>query len=157
MKKIILALLAICLGLALATWVRHSSMNPTAELMDPSKRPTPTLNINTTNGKASFVVELAISDKERSQGLMDRQELAQDRGMLFLFGRPKIIRMWMKNTHIPLDMIFIHDGRVVSLHPNAQPMDETIISSGVFASAVLEVNAGMIDQHKIQVGDKISF
>ena len=157
MKKILFALLAICLGLALATWVRHSSMNMNSEWADQSKRPTPTLNIQATGGNAAFVVELAISGKERAQGLMNRQELAKDHGMLFLFGRPKIIRMWMKDTYIPLDMIFIHDGRVVSLHKNAQPLDETTISSGVFASAVLEVNAGVIDQYKIQVGDKISF
>ena len=116
-----------------------------------------TVYIQTKNKPITFFVEKASTSKKREQGLMNRRNLAEDAGMLFLFKHPQVIRMWMKNTYIPLDMIFINHGKVVSIHQNAKPLDETIISSNVFSSAVLEVNAGTVNKYNIRIGDKIRF
>ena len=92
---------------------------------------TDTLSIRTADGKThAFKVELATTPAERSQGLMFRRSLAPDAGMLFDFGRTEPVAMWMQNTLIPLDMLFIAaDGRVVNIAQRAVPMDQTPIPS----------------------------
>ncbi|GEM_PF-3413252 len=89
-------------------------------------------------------VQVAANDTARMHGLMfRRQPLADDEGMLFLWPRPQPVAMWMKNTFIPLDMVFIDaDGMVVRVHENARPHDLTPIPSGVPVKAVLELSAG---------------
>ena len=109
------------------------------------------------NTSVSFFVEKAITLSEREQGLMHRKSLGSNKGMLFLFERPQVVHMWMKDTLIPLDMVFIHKGKVVSIYQNAKPNDLRVISSKVFATAVLEINAGMVKKHHIRVGDTIRF
>ncbi len=90
------------------------------------------LAIVTRNGRHPFSVEVARNDADRAQGLMFRRSLAPDRGMLFDFGRqtqPTV--MWMKNTYIPLDMIFIRpDGAIARIAENAEPLSTRTISSG---------------------------
>lgn len=78
--------------------------------------------------------------------------------MLFVYGEPqRIVRMWMRNTLIPLDMLFIDArGVIVHLHENAKPRDETVISSRYNVSSVVELNGGMIKKHGISVGDTVS-
>lgn len=114
------------------------------------------LQIVTKSGAHAFSVEIARTEAERERGLMYRRFMPQDRGMLFDFKTPQTITMWMKNTYIPLDMIFIgRDGRVTSLAPNAEPLSERIISSSGPAYAVLEVNAGVIAATGVAVGDQV--
>ena len=93
---------------------------------------------------ARFTVELADDVDERSQGLMFRESMAADAGMLFVYPGPQRAMFWMKNTFIPLDMIFVgEDGKVLSVHENAIPQDETAIDGGSGVKLVLEVNAGV--------------
>ncbi len=95
-------------------------------------------------GQARFGVELAVSAQERARGLMHRESLPQSQGMLFVYPRPTPVGFWMKNTLIPLDMIFLDEaGRVVKVHHEAQPHDETVIRGGGEVKAVLEINGGL--------------
>lgn len=114
------------------------------------------LQIVTSTGVHELRVEVARTPNERARGLMFRRSLAEDRGMLFDFGAGQPILMWMKNTYIPLDMIFIsREGRVVSITENAEPLSERVISSGAPAYAVIEVNAGTVKRLAIAVGDEV--
>lgn len=104
-----------------------------------------------------FDVELATTPHTMAYGLMDRYSMPDDRGMLFVFTENKLRSFWMRNTYISLDMIFISpDGKVVHIHPEAIPLDETLISSQVPAQYVLELNGGVAQKLNIQVGDKIN-
>lgn len=90
-----------------------------------------------------FTVEIAQTAKQLSKGLMWRAELEEDAGMLFLFPKPTKPNFWMKNTFIPLDLIFIEtDGRIQHIHHNAKPQDETFMTSPSEVIAVLEVPGG---------------
>lgn len=95
-------------------------------------------------GSARFSVELADDPAERAQGLMFRERMARGAGMLFVYERPQPVAFWMKNTLIPLDMIFAGpDGVVRHVHANAIPGDETPIPGGPGILAVLEINGGL--------------
>ncbi len=112
--------------------------------------------IITANGPVSFKVELATTQSQRARGLMFRQELADDAGMLFDFGEEREVAFWMRNTFIPLDMIFIAaDGTIKSIHPNARPQDDTAIPSGVPVRFVLEIPGGRAAAAGIKVGDRM--
>lgn len=101
-------------------------------------------------------VELADDDYERETGLMYRHEMAQDQGMLFIFKEEQPRGFYMKNTYIPLDLIFLDSrNKVVSISRNAKPEDASTIPSQVPAQYVLEVNAGMADLWNLQVGDSL--
>ncbi len=114
------------------------------------------LSIVTRDGRHPFSVEVARNDADRAQGLMYRRTLAPDRGMLFDFGRTEPLSMWMKNTYIPLDMIFIRlDGTVARIAENAEPLSTRVISSGEPVSAVLEVAGGTAARLGIKPGDKV--
>ena len=115
------------------------------------------VTIQTQTQPVSFFVEKAITPEQRERGLMYRKSLGSNKGMLFLFEKPLVIRMWMKDTLIPLDMIFINKNKIVAIYQNAQPKDLRVISSKVFATGVLEINAGMVKKHQIHIGDQISF
>jgi uncharacterized membrane protein (UPF0127 family) len=118
---------------------------------------TDTLIIKTSDKKVhSFNIEIADDAREVQYGLMNRTEMPENHGMLFLFARPAVRQFWMKNTLIPLDMLFIEpDGKIVHIHHNAKPLDETIISSQVPVVSVLEINGGIAERLKIEVGDYI--
>jgi uncharacterized membrane protein (UPF0127 family)/pimeloyl-ACP methyl ester carboxylesterase len=106
--------------------------------------------------RARFLVELAIRDHELERGLMDRTQMADDSGMLFILPSTTIAKFWMRDTLIPLDMIFIdQDGRIVGIHENAQPKDTTTISSRFPVRAVLEVPAGQVAAKGVTVGDLV--
>lgn len=101
-------------------------------------------------------VELANDPESRRQGLMHRRQLADDAGMLFDYRRQQQVQMWMKNTWIPLDMLFIdEEGRIVHIVTNTQPHSTAIIDSGKPVRAVLEVNAGVAASHDIRRGDRV--
>lgn len=105
---------------------------------------------------ATFTVELATSPEERAQGLMNREVLDPGHGMLFDYGQPSTVRMWMKNTLIPLDMLFIdEDGVIRHIHAEAKPHDETQIAAPVPVRWVLEIAGGRAAQLKLQEGDRM--
>lgn len=107
-------------------------------------------------GQARFTVEVADNAAERSKGLMGRPSMPMGSGMLFVYHQTKPVAFWMRNTLIPLDMIFLdEDGVVVRVHHNARPLDETPIPSGAPARYVLEVNAGLSKALGITVGSEM--
>jgi uncharacterized membrane protein (UPF0127 family) len=114
------------------------------------------LTIETGAGAQAFTVELAESPAQQEQGLMYRRSLAPDAGMLFVFPEPHQAVFWMKNTLIPLDMLFIAaDGKIADLHERAVPMSVANIVSKVPVKAVLELNGGTVARLGIKVGDKV--
>lgn len=117
---------------------------------------TETLEIATRTGVRVFAVEIARTDEERRTGLMHRRHLPEGRGMLFDFSPPQEISMWMKNTYISLDMIFIDaDGRILRIAEDTEPESTRIISSRGPARAVLEVIAGTARKYGIAPGDRV--
>jgi len=115
-----------------------------------------TLTLHTRNGDVHYRVETALTQKDQQKGLMDRKHMAAKNGMIFVFNPPRVANMWMKNTFIPLDMVFFdYMGRVVRVHHNAIPHDETIISSVVPVAGVLEINAGEAKKYGIAPGTKL--
>jgi len=107
-------------------------------------------------GQARFSVEVADNASERAQGLMGRVSMPQSAGMLFVYHRTRPVSFWMRNTLIPLDMIFLDEaGVVVRVHENARPLDETPISSIAPARYVLEVNGGLSRALGISVGSEL--
>lgn len=114
------------------------------------------LTVVTRSGPQVFQVEVARTDADRSQGLMFRRSLAPDRGMLFDFGRVEPISMWMQNTYVSLDMLFIRpDGTVARVAENTEPLSTATISSGEPVLGVLEVVAGTARRLGIRAGDRI--
>ena len=116
-----------------------------------------TVEIASKSGVHVFTVEIADTEPARERGLMFRKELPPGRGMLFDFHREQQVGFWMKNTLIPLDMIFIDGrGRIVSIAQNAKPMSEDVIRSGGQVRAVLEVIGGTARRLGIEPGDRVS-
>jgi uncharacterized membrane protein (UPF0127 family) len=115
------------------------------------------LTIQTVSGKThAFTVELALNDAQRQQGLMFRKSMAPDHGMLFDFGQPRPVGMWMENTILPLDMLFIQgDGTVSHIRENAVPYSRDVIDSRGPVKFVLELNAGVTKRLGIKTGDKV--
>lgn len=115
------------------------------------------LAIRTPDGTVhEFTVELAVTQKQRRYGLMFRRELAPDRGMLFLYKRVGDHAMWMANTYIPLDMLFIKpDGEVVHIAERTVPKSRRPISAGERVSAVLELRGGTADRLDIPEGSTV--
>ena len=114
------------------------------------------LVIVTSTGSHPFSVEVMRTDEERAKGLMFRRFMPKDRGMLFDFKREDNVAMWMKNTYLPLDMVFISKaGIVVNVAQNTEPLSERIIPSGAPTYAVLEVNAGTAKAIGLKAGDRI--
>jgi uncharacterized membrane protein (UPF0127 family) len=115
------------------------------------------LEIATRNGVQVFAVEMATTEEEKTTGLMYRQELPDGKGMLFDFTPAQEVSMWMKNTFISLDMIFIRaDGRILRIAENTEPQSTRIISSGGLAKGVLEVIAGTARKYGIAPGDRVA-
>jgi uncharacterized membrane protein (UPF0127 family) len=115
------------------------------------------LEIATKSGVQVFSVEMATTEEEKTTGLMFRKELPDGRGMLFDFSPPQEVSMWMKNTFISLDMIFIRaDGRILRIAENTEPLSTAIISSGGLAKGVLEVIAGTAKKYGIEPGDRVA-
>lgn len=103
-------------------------------------------------------VEVADTPDTRTRGLMYRNQLAPDAGMIFLFDREQDQSFWMKNTPLALDMIFIsRDKRVVGVHQRAEPFSLEPISVGAPSRAVLEVNAGFAAAHGLAPGDSVAY
>lgn len=118
-----------------------------------------TLTIETQSGERhEFQVELATDGRQQAQGLMFRQSMAPDAGMLFIYSPPRTVGMWMKNTYIPLDMLFIDDsGRIVSIAERTVPHSLETIRSEATVRAVMEVNGGTTARLGIAPGDRILY
>jgi uncharacterized protein len=102
---------------------------------------------------ARFNIEVADTDTERAQGLMNRKRMAASSGMLFVYESPRRASFWMKNTLIPLDMIFVDEtGVVTRVHSMAKPLDETPIDGGDDVAFVLEINGGLAKRLGIEAG-----
>jgi len=115
------------------------------------------LKIISKTGVYVFSVELAVTDEERAKGLMFRREVPERYGMLFDFKRDQEVSMWMENTYVSLDMIFIRaDGRIARIAENTQPLSRAIISSGGPVRAVLEVVAGTSRKLGLAPGDTVA-
>ncbi len=114
------------------------------------------LDILTASGPVSFRVEVAQSSEARAVGLMYRKNMAVNEGMLFDFEREQLIMMWMKNTFLPLDMMFIDKtGRILKIVSNTKPLSLDVIESGARVLAVLEVNGGLAARLGIRRGDLV--
>lgn len=110
----------------------------------------------TPSGRTRFFVEIADNDAERERGLMFRKSLAPERGMLFDFHTPREVAFWMRNTLIPLDIIYIRpDGTVLSIARNATPLSEVPIPSGGPTLGVLELAGGRSAEIGLMPGDRI--
>ena len=116
------------------------------------------LAIETASGALQFAIELAVTSEQRAQGLMYRQRMPADSGMLFVYPAARPVSMWMKNTVMPLDMLFIgDDGRILHIAERAIPGSTATVSSMQPARAVLELNGGTAARLKIQVGDRVLY
>ena len=105
-------------------------------------------------GQVSFTVSVADTPQERAQGLMHVETMPRFEGMLFIYETPQPLAFWMRNTLIPLDMIFLNAaGEIRHIHPNAIPHDETPIRAPEPGLAVLEINGGMAETLNLSVGD----
>ena len=118
---------------------------------------TEVLTLLTSSGEHRFTVEIAESDEEKGRGLMFRSSLADDAGMLFIYPRAQQVSMWMRNTYISLDMVFIADGGTVHrIERRTEPFSERLIDSQGPVRAVLELSAGTADRIGLKPGDKVA-
>ncbi len=117
-----------------------------------------TLVLKTNSGPHSFTIELATTPAERALGLMYRRALPADAGMLFLYEQPQPLTMWMRNTFIPLDMVFIGiDGKVHRIETHTEPFSTQLISSEGAVQSVLELNAGTAASIGLKAGDEVVY
>jgi uncharacterized membrane protein (UPF0127 family) len=138
-------------GLALAILLASAPAASAQAACSPDR-----LDLRWADGKESFAVEVADDGAERSQGLMNRPEMNPGNGMLFVYDSPRRVGFWMKNTLIPLDMIFADaTGTVTKVHAMAVPLDETPIDGGEDVQFVLEINGGLAAQLGIAPGAEL--
>lgn len=124
-----------------------------AEALD--KQP---LTFITSAGQHKITVEVADDDNERNTGLMFRKSIGDDEGMIFLYPGEEDISMWMKNTYISLDMIFVRsNGTISRIETGTEPFSESVISSGGKVLAVIEMKAGSARRLGLKAGDKVSY
>lgn len=126
----------------------------TAVALEPAKRES--LTLVTQTGPHKFDVEIAATRAQQSRGLMYRRSMNPAHGMLFAYNEPQYISMWMRNTYISLDMVFIlPNGRIHRIETMTEPHSERIIESGSQISAVLELLAGTAARINLKAGDKV--
>lgn len=115
------------------------------------------LTLHTATGDHEIVVELAETPEQRQRGLMYRTELAPDHGMIFDLGLPRTASMWMANTLIPLDMVFIRaDGSVAGFYEQAEPRSKRVIASREPVKYVLELAGGQAQAYGLKPGDTVT-
>ena len=118
--------------------------------------PTDPLTIVAAGKSHAFKVELADTPKKSEMGLMYRESMPKDHGMIFDFRPAREVSMWMKNCLFPQDMLFLdNDGTVLAIAENARPGSERLIGPGIPVSSVLELNAGLVKELGIKPGDKV--
>lgn len=149
--------------LLLAPWQQAATApaaaGSTRPAFDPAQLrgfPRDTLAIARRDGRDTFQVWLAIDAAQQQQGLMWIRALPPDRGMLFLLDAPRHMTMWMKNTYVPLDMLFFDAaGRITHIAHRTEPLSEALVESGGTVAGVLEIAAGEARRRGIAVGDRI--
>ncbi len=152
MLRILRALALI--GLPLAAAAAPLALSAPVHAQEPAR--TEPLTIATRAGPQRFDVEVMRNDADRARGLMFRRSMAPNRGMLFDFERVEPVAMWMKNTYLPLDMLFIRpDGTVARIAADTEPLSTATILSGEPVLAVLELNAGTAARLGIRAGDRV--
>ena len=144
---------------ALVLLTAACSSPTTAQAKTPAQAPsvalTP-LQVITAKGAVKFEVEVADTEPTRNRGLMFRKSLADDRGMLFVLDEVQMATFWMKNTVIPLDIIFITaDGRILNIAPMTTPYSEKVVPSDGPVKTVLELRGGRAAELGIAAGDKV--
>jgi uncharacterized membrane protein (UPF0127 family) len=138
--------------LAAKEWTPREPLNPKSAQALPESP----LTVSSGGKSHRFTVELADDDTERGIGLMHRGQMADDHGMLFDFETPRRVAFWMRNTFIPLDMLFLKsDGEVVSIIENVTPHSEDTVGPSRPVRAVLELNAGLVKKLGLKVGDMV--
>lgn len=138
----LVAVMLVCFGLVWSASAKAQALEPLAVI--------------TATGRHSFQVEVMRTPEGRAKGLMHRQFMPADRGMLFDFGRVEPVAMWMQNTYISLDMLFIAaDGRIVRITERTEPLSTRTLPSGEPVLSVLELNAGTAERIGARVGDRI--
>jgi uncharacterized membrane protein (UPF0127 family) len=158
MRRILLSAMAVGLGLLLANVAvaQAPSATPASTPAQLKDFPRGSLVIQRSSGRDLFQIWVATTPAQHQQGLMWIRELAPDQGMLFLLDEPRPMTMWMKNTYVPLDMVFADEaGRIVGISRNAKPLSTALISSPSNVAAVLEILAGEADRRGIAVGDRL--
>jgi uncharacterized membrane protein (UPF0127 family) len=141
--SLLVAILVLCLALS-AAWAQLATFGKSE------------LTIDTASGKQHFAIEEAKTSQQMMQGLMYRRSMPADVGMLFEYDHPQPVSFWMKNTLIPLDMLFIGaDGTVLDIHERAVPLSLDAISTDKPILGVLELNGGTVSRLGIKRGDRV--
>lgn len=152
----VLALAVLCAGVMPHTGFGPSWLQSAFAQTPPAQKALEKLTIATAGGEKLFQVEVMRTMDERARGLMFRRYLPADRGMLFDFAVEAQVAMWMKDTFIPLDMLFIRkDGTISQIADNTEPHSTRTIASTEAVYSVLEINGGMAAKLGIKVGDKV--
>lgn len=138
---------------------RHLDKNPGPVEGRPPVFSSINLEIRTAHGRSHlFSAEVAITPEQQEYGLMFREALAPDAAMLFVYDPPQMVSFWMKNTRLPLDMLFLRaDGEIVKIIPRAEPYDLTPKNSDQPVGGVVEINGGEAEQLGIAVGDRVIY
>ena len=151
----VIAALAIT-GLALLGLIALVQQDKTSQAAD--AMPRGRLVIETASGTLHLDVEIARTREQRSQGLMFRTSLDRDSGMIFIYDSPREVSMWMKNTYMPLDMLFIRaDGSIANIETNTEPLSLESISASEPLNFVLELNAGVTERLRIDTQSRVYF
>jgi uncharacterized membrane protein (UPF0127 family) len=146
------AVFGLALGLCAACAQSESKTGETGE----AAVRTETLTIDTSRGPVRLNVEIADTEEERARGLMFRETMADDHGMLFDFPEPEMASFWMRNTVMSLDIIFIGtDGRILNIADHATPYSEASIPAAGLTRGVLEIKAGRAEALGIHAGDRV--
>lgn len=150
-------LFATAAALAVGLAACEPSAQQQAQAPAAAPRATDSLTIESEGGvRHVFRIEVAVTPEQKATGLMFRRELGPDAGMLFTYETPQVIQMWMRNTLIPLDMVFIGaDGRVINIAERTVPESLAIVPSAGPAIGVLEVAGGTAARLRIRPGDRV--
>lgn len=136
-----------------------NSVEPSGTVAEPPFTKHGTLSFLHSDSTATTIdIEIVEDDFHRSRGLMYRRNMDENRGMLFVFESERPLSFWMKNTHIPLDMVFVDEEmRIVNIHENTEPLQEIHYRSTAPARYCIEVNAFFCQTHGIKAGDVVAF
>ena len=153
---------AIAIALALAAALGACAPNgggssePALERSEAGLEQVP-LTVTSSSGTHRFIAEVARSPEEQQRGMMFRESMAPDRAMIFPYDPPQETAFWMKNTMIPLDMIFIRADGTIARIATAEPLSEELVPSGEPVAAVLEIAGGRSAELGIKAGDKVEW